>query len=171
MQSIKARLIALFDELWPPVLFFFVAFLLMAVMFKLLVARYAVVEFSAFAKAAILALIIAKAIALVDWAGSKYSPDLNHRRIVVVTIKTFIYGFVVIVFGIGEKIFGAYRESHTLGDAISKLIADANVDHFLGMVLVISIVVFFYLAMQEIERAMGKGALFRLFFKRPDAIP
>jgi hypothetical protein len=30
-------------------------------------------------------------------------------------------------------------------------------------------VVFVYLVMQEIERAMGEGALFRLFFKRPQA--
>jgi len=170
MQSIKERLIGLFDELWPPALFFFIAFLLMALMFKLLVAKYAVVEFSAFAKAAVLALIIAKAIALVDWAESGYAPDFTHRRIVVVTVKTLVYGLFVIVLGIGEKIFEAYRESGTLGNAVAKLIADANVDHFLGMVLVISVVVFFYLAIQEIEQAMGRGALFRLFFKRPDAI-
>lgn len=169
MRSIKLRLIGLFEELWPPVLFFFVAFLLMAVMFKLLVEKYAVVEFSAFAKAAVFALILGKVIALVDWAESGYAPDLTHRRIVVVAAKTFIYGLVVIAFGIGEKIFEAYRKSPTFSDAIAKLIANANVDHFLGMVLVISVVMFFYLAFQEIEKAMGEGALYRLFFKRPDA--
>jgi hypothetical protein len=171
MPSIKGRLIGLFDELWPPVLFFFIAFLLLAVMFKLLVEKYAVVEFSAFAKAAVFALIIGKVIALVDWAESGYAPDLSHRRIVVVAVKTLIYGLAVITIGIGEKIFEAYRESHSLGAAVTRLLANANVDHFLGMVLVISVVVFFYLALQEIEKAMGEGALYRLFFERPEPAP
>ena len=171
MKSIKERFVGLFDELWPPVLFFFIAFLLLAVMFKLLVEKYAVVEFSAFAKAAVFALIIGKVIALVDWAESGHAPDLNHRRIVVVAAKTLIYALAVIVLGIGEKIFEAYRKSDTLSDAVAKLLANANVDHFLGMVLVISVVMFFYLALQEIEKAMGDGALFRLFFKRPEPAP
>ena len=85
----------------------------------------------------------------------------------VIACKTFVYGLVVIVLGIGEKIFKAYREAGSLGEAVSRLMANANLDHFLGLVLLISIVVFIYLAMQEISRAMGKGNLFRLFFKRP----
>jgi hypothetical protein len=35
-------------------------------------------------------------------------------------------------------------------------------------VLLISIMVGSYLTLQEIDRAMGEGELFRLFFKRPD---
>lgn len=167
MQSIKRRLVGLFDELWPPTLFFFVAFLLMAVMFKLLVQQFAVVEFSAFAKAAVFALILAKVIALVDWAESGYSADFSHRRIVVVAVKTVVYALAVTVFGLGEKVFEAYRKADTLADAVSKLIANANVDRFMGLVLAVSVVVFIYLAMQEIKNAMGKDALFQLFFKRP----
>ena len=167
MEPIKRRLVGLFDELWPPTLFFFVAFLLMAVMFKLLVQQFAVVEFSAFAKAAVFALILAKVMALVDWAESGYRPDSTHRRIVVVGIKTVVYALAVIVFGIGEKTFETYRKADSFADAVAKLIADANIDRFMGLVLVISVVVFIYLAMQEIENAMGKGALFRLFFKLP----
>lgn len=47
------------------------------------------------------------------------------------------------------------------------LIANANVDRFLGLVLLVSLVVGFYLVVQEISRAMGKGALFSLFFEPP----
>ncbi len=74
---------------------------------------------------------------------------------------------VVIVLGIGERIFEAYRKAGSLGGAVSRLIANANVDRFMGLVLLISLVVFTYLVMQEIEGAMGKGALFRLFFEPP----
>jgi hypothetical protein len=167
MQSIKQWLIGLFRELAPAVLFFFIAFLLIAVMFKLFVAQYAI-EFSAFTKAAIGALVLGKVIALVDWAESGHGADRVHRRIVVVAGKTFLYALVVIVLGIGERIFKAYREAGSLGGAVSVLLANANFDRFMGLVLLISLVVFVYLTMQEIERAMGKGALFRLFFKRPE---
>jgi hypothetical protein len=166
MQSIKRFLVGLFDEMAPIVLFFFIAFLLIAVMFKLFVAQYQI-EFSAFTKAAIAALILGKVVALLDWAESGDRFD-SHRRIVVVAGKTFLYAFVVIVLGIGEKIFEAYRKAASLGDAVSNLIANANFDRFMGLVLLISMVVFIYLVMQEIEQAMGKGALLRLFFKRPD---
>jgi len=47
------------------------------------------------------------------------------------------------------------------------VIANANLDRFLGCVLLISLLVSAYLTMEEISRAMGEGALFRLFFKSP----
>jgi hypothetical protein len=114
------------------------------------------------------ALIIGKVIALMDLAESRAAADRAHRRIVVVAAKTVLYALVVIVLGIGEKIFHAYREAGSLGEAVSNLIANANFDRFMGLVLLISVVVFIYLAMQEIEEAMGKGVMFQLFFKRPD---
>jgi hypothetical protein len=164
--SIEGGVLGLIRELVPVVLFFFIAFLLIFVMFKLFVSQYAI-EFSAFTKAAIGALIIGKVIALLDWAESGHSADKTHRRIVVVASKTLVYALVVIVLGIGERIFEAYRKAGSLGEAISRLIANSNVDRFMGLVLLISLVVFIYLVMQEIEGAMGKGALFKLFFERP----
>jgi len=147
----------------PVILFFFIAFSLIFVMFKLFVSQYEI-EFSAFTKAAIAALILGKVIPLLDWAESGYRFD-GHRRIVVVAFKTILYALVVIVLGIGEKIFTAYRKAGSLGEAVSNLMANANFDRFIGLVLLISLVVFVYLVMQEIERAMGKGMLFRLFFE------
>jgi hypothetical protein len=49
--------------------------------------------------------------------------------------------------------------------AIHFMVANANIQRFLGLVLVISLVVGVYLTLQEIDRAMGEGALFRLLFK------
>jgi hypothetical protein len=164
--SIEGGLIGLIREMAPIVLFFFVAFLLIFLMFKLFVSQYAI-EFSAFTKAAIGAMIIGKVIALLDWTESGYKADKTHRRIVVVAGKTLVYALVVIVLGIGERIFDAYRKAGSLGEAISRLIANSNIDRFMGLVLLISLVVFVYLVMQEIEGAMGKGALFKLFFEAP----
>ena len=170
MQSIKRFMVGLVREMAPIVLFFFVAFVLIGLMFKLFVAQYEV-EFSAFARAAVAALIIGKVVALMDVAESRSAGDRTHRRIVVVAANTLLYAVAVIVLGIAEKMFHAYREVGSFGGAVGYLIANGNFDRFMGLVLVISTVVFAYLSMQEIEEAMGEGAMYRLFFKRPDAAP
>jgi hypothetical protein len=152
-------------EMAPVVLFFFVAFGLIFLLFKLFVSQYSI-EFSAFSKAAVAALILGKVIPLLDWVQSGHRFD-THRPAVVIGCKTFIYALVVVILGIGEKIFHNVREAGSFQDGISRVIANANLDRFLGLVLLISLLVGSYLAMQEISRAMGKGALFRLFFQPP----
>jgi hypothetical protein len=164
--SIEGGLSGLIRETVPVVLFFFIAFLLIFLLFKLLLWQYHI-EFAAFTKAAIAALILGKVILLLDWAESGRGADKTHRRIIVVALKTFVYAVSVVVLGIGERIFEAYRKAGTLGEAVSSLIANVKVDRFMGLVLLISLVVFVYLMMQEIEGAMGKGALLKLFFEPP----
>ena len=46
--------------------------------------------------------------------------------------------------------------------------ANANLDHFLALLILVCMTIAMYLAMEEISHAMGEGALTRLFFKRPD---
>ena len=82
------------------VLFFFSVFMLLGLLFKLFVAQYAI-EFSAFTKAAVAALILGKIIPLLDWAESGHRFE-THRRAVVIAGKTLVYGVVVIVIGMGE---------------------------------------------------------------------
>ncbi len=163
--SVTHGLIRLMRELAPIFLFFFAAFLLIFLMFKLFGEKYAI-EFSALSKAAIGALVMGKVIALLDWAQSGQRFD-NHRRIVVILCKTLIYGLVVIVLGIGEKVYHEARKTGSFQEGVSGVIANANLDRFFGIVLLISLVVGSYLLLREIDRAMGKGALLRLLFSRP----
>jgi hypothetical protein len=157
-----------FHEILPAVLFFFTALIVILAILKLFISQYSI-EFYAFSKAAIGALILGKVILLMDWAesGRRASP---YPRAVVVICKTFIYGLAVITLGIGERILHSYRQAGDLPDAIRMVIANAKLDRFLGCVLLISLLVSAYLIMGEINRAMGKGALFRLFFKSPAQI-
>ncbi len=155
----------LFRDLAPKVLFFFSAFGLLFLLFKLFVAQYSI-EYTAFAKAAIAALILGKVVPLLDWAQSGYRFD-THRRIVVIAGKTVIYAIVVIVLGIGERMLETYREEGSLRKAVDFMIARSNGHRFLGLVLLISVVVGAYLTLQEIDRAMGEGSLYRLLFQRP----
>ena len=139
--------------------------MLILVLLKLFVSQYSI-EFYAFSRAAIGALILGKVILLMDWAESKRHASA-YPRAVVIAFKTFIYGMAVIVLGISEKVFHAYRQAGDFPGAVRIVIDNANLDRFLGCVLLISLLVSAYLAMEEISRAMGKGALFNLFFKAP----
>jgi hypothetical protein len=85
--SIEGGVLGLMREMAPVVLFFFIAFLLIFVMFKLFVSQYEI-EFSAFTKAAIAALILGKVVPLLDWAQSGYRFD-NHRRAAVIDRQDF----------------------------------------------------------------------------------
>ena len=169
LKSVPAAIARLATELYremaPKILFFFIAFMLIFLLFKLFVAQYSI-EFSAFTKAALAALVLGKIVPLLDWAQSGYRFE-SYRRIVVIGGKTLIYALVVLVLGISERIFEAFRRQGSLRAGVHFLLANANAHRFFGLVLLVSLVVGAYLAMQEIERAMGEGALFRLFFERP----
>jgi hypothetical protein len=164
--TIGHALMGLVREMAPVVLFFFIVFGLFGLLYKLFVSQYAI-EFSAFTKAAIAALIMGKVVLLLDWAGTGNRFEREFPRAVVILVKTIIYALAVIAVGMGEKIHRAVHEAGSFNAGINQLIADANVDRFLGFVLLISLIVAFYLMVQEISRAMGKGALLKLFFEPP----
>jgi len=162
---IVRRLIALLQELAPVAGFFFVALMLILLVLKLFVAQY-FIEFYAFSRAAVGALVLGKVVLLMEWSEAGHTEN-RFPRAAVVAYKTFLYAVVVIIFGIGEQILHGVRETRSLRAAIRLVIANANLDRFLGPVLLISLLVATYLVMEEIARAMGKGALFKLFFEPP----
>ena len=123
LQSIKRVLINLYHEMAPPVLFFFIAFMLIGVMFKLFVTQYSI-QFTAFTEAAVFALIIGKVILLIDWAESGRDFG-SHRRIVVIACQTFVYAFAVFTLGIGERILEAAHKAHSLREGFDMVIAAA----------------------------------------------
>ncbi len=163
-SSISIGLIDLVREVVPVVLFFFVSFLVIFLLFKLFVSQYSI-EFSAFTKAAVAALILGKVIPLLDWAQPGYLD--SYRLAVVIAVKTVVYGLVVFALGTGERIFEASRRVGSLHGGIDYVMANANLDRSLGLVLLISFVTGAYLVLQQISRAMGKGVMLRLFFERP----
>jgi len=166
--TVGRAVIGLVREMLPVVLFFFVAFALIGLLYKLFVSQYSI-EFAAFSRAAVASLILGKVVLLLDWAQTGRQLD-RYRRIFVVIGKTLIYATVVIIVGLGEKIVHSMHEAGSLKGGIQALIANGNVDRFLGFVLLISLIVAAYLVVQEISRAMGKGALIKLFFDSPPRV-
>jgi hypothetical protein len=99
---------------------------------------------------------------LVDWAQSGRRFD-THRRVVVVGFKTCMYFLVVLVLALGEKTYHDVREAGSFKGGISLVIARASLDRFPGIALLFSLVVGSYLVLQEIDRAMAKGAVQAVF--------
>ena len=130
----------------PVVLFFFVAFFLIFFIFKLLSPKYSI-DFSAFTRAAVAALILGKVSLLLNLTqGTRVG---THRRAVIVAFRTFLYALVVFALIAAERIFHGVRETGSLQGGVSRAIASAHLDHFLGLVLLIGLIVGVYLTMQE----------------------
>jgi len=167
--SLPARFVKLWvdllRELAPKVLFFFFSFLLIFTLFKMLVIQSSV-EFSAFAKAAVGALVLGKVVALLDWAESGYRFE-NYRRVAVILAKTIVYALVVLTFVTGERILEAFRRERSFSAAIDFMIENASFHRSFGLVLLISTVVGVYLTMQEIDKAVGEGMLLKFLLGRP----
>ena len=155
----------LFREIVPKVLFFFVAFLVIFLLFKLFVEQYSV-QYAAFTRAAVAALILGKVVPLLDWAIQR-NVTARPRRIVSIVARTIVYAFVVIVLGTAEKLFTAYRHQDSAKRAVEQIWSTADINHFLGLVLLLSLVVGAYLTLQEIDRAIGRGGLVKLLLERP----
>jgi hypothetical protein len=85
-----------------------------------------------------------------------------------VAFKTVIYAMAVFLFEFGERVVRAWYEKGSLGEGLVMVKANANLDHFLALLILVCMIIAMYLAMEEISHAMGEGALTRLFFKRPD---
>src|SRR5208282_3266311 len=122
-----------FLEILPAVLFFFIALMLILAMLKLFISQYSI-EFYAFSRAAVGALILGKVVLLMDWAESGRRVS-TYPRIMVIACKTCIYGLAVLTLGIGERLIHAYRRTGDFRDAVRMVIANANLDRFLGCVL------------------------------------
>jgi len=158
----------LFWDIAPKVAFFFAAFMVIFLLFKLFVRQYSI-EYSAFTRAAVAALVLGKVVPVLDWAEARYAFG-RPRRIVSIAAKTIVYALVVIALGTAERLFSASREEGSASAGLSEVLARANADHFLGLVLLLSLVVGAYLTAQEIDRAIGPGGLVRFLSERPPPV-
>jgi hypothetical protein len=155
------------EELAVAVLFFFIGLLIILTLLKLFNAQYSI-SISAFSKAAVGAIVLGKLVPLLDSLISKRKPGLQSLPAALsIAIKTVFYGVVVTAFWILDHIVHASRRLHSLERGFAQVVAEANRDRFLSIVLLTCLMVAGFLAMRAISDRMGKGALFSLFFKRP----
>ncbi|HEV2172007.1 MAG TPA: hypothetical protein VGR71_00490, partial [Nitrospira sp.] len=94
----------------------------------------------------------------------------HRRRIVAVAVKTFLYGTITLVLGYLERFLDALRRVHSFDDTVRYMIDQANLYRLLSWALGISLVFAIYFASFEIDKRMGEGELWKLFFDDPETV-
>ena len=151
-------------ETAPAFVFFLAGFLLVLLVVKLFLAQYSI-GFATFPQAVLGALFAAKAVIILD--HHDYARLRRFPRVYAVVCKTAIYVLVVLLFAIAERTFHGYRETGSLSGGLELFFHRINRDRFFGTLLCVSIVFAAYFMIREVERKLGRGSMYQLFFHRP----
>jgi hypothetical protein len=151
-----------FSALWPVFVFFLVGFLLLILLLKAALAVFSI-EVTVLSNAVIGALLAAKAALVLDETPLGRSL-VRYRRIVEIAAKVLFYGITCLLFLYAERVLEARHKFHNWGAAF--LHAYEQLSHsILVWSLGISIVFALYFVFAEINKRMGQGELWRLFFE------
>lgn len=110
------------------------------------------------------ALILAKVI-LIGQAlrlGKRFE---NEPLIVSVLVKTLLFGAFVAVFSVIEHVIEGLVH-HETGDVIAHHLFTAGRDEILAKTLMMIVAFIPFFAFSEVDRIMGEGKLFALFFRK-----
>ena len=149
----------------PVFIFFLIAFLLQFSIIKLAVAQFSI-PISALSKAVVGALFAAKAVLILDETPLARSLE-KYRRVIAVAVKTILYGFGTLLLGYLERFLEALHKTGSFDGAFREMVSQANLYRFFAWVLGVTLVFAIYFTFSEINKRMGEGALWSLFFERP----
>lgn len=159
MQKLKHEL----QELIPIIVFFFVAFQLLALTEALMLEQYGI-SVPVFLTATVMALVVAKVVAITDhFALVNRFPDKPLTYNVV--WKTAIYFAAIFIARYAEHLFHVWRQTGNVVEANSRLVDDIVWPHFWGVQLWLFILLLVYCAFRELARTLGRERIIRMFFK------
>src|SRR5215470_17393097 len=150
-------------HLLPPTIFFFFGFNM--VMFT----RWATLQeqgipFTNFFAATLLALLVGKAVLVVDNLPFMHRFD-GAPLIQPILFKSAIYWVFVFVIRIAEGLFHFLHEGGALGDFPSFLVAQFSWPHFLSIQIWLMVLFLVYVTAHELNTLFGDGEICRLFFR------
>ncbi len=154
------------EAMAPAAIFFLVGFALILLMIKLFVEQYSI-ELTVLSNAVLGALFAAKVSLILDhrdWARAH-----GYPRAVVVAGKVVLYTLAVIILGIAEHLIEGYRRSGSLARALALFDQHFKASRFFAIVLCIAILFAVFFVIQEMNRKLGPGQMYALFFERPHA--
>jgi hypothetical protein len=151
----------LVHEMISPVIFFFIAFQLLAFTRGLMLKQYGI-EVTTFMAASIGALVTAKVVVLADLL-----PFINRfpgRPLLYnITWKTTIYFLAAFVVRYVEEFIHFYRTHHTVLDANRHLLDEVVWPHFWAIQIWLTVLLLVYCTMDELKRALGRDRMRELF--------
>lgn len=154
-------------EVVPITLFFFLGFILVFLIVKLVLAEYEI-PVKIFSQSIVAALIIGKVILVLEKVRLE-DRFPNSPKGVLVLIKTLFYGFWAIVVGILERIVEAWRATGGFATGLKEAWMHTEIHRFLAVILCVTILFATYFTFLEVDKVMGRGAIAALLFKRPQS--
>jgi len=169
MNKIFQRLKEEFVGIFPTVVFFFVAFQLLAITRSLILQQYGI-QVSTFVAATIGALIVAKVVMIVDLLPFvNRFPDKPLAYNVV--WKTIIYFLAAFLIRYIEHLIPFIRKYGDIAVANSRLLDEVIWPHFLIVQIWLFVIFLMYSTLRELIRALGRERIVSMFFGpgRPDS--
>jgi hypothetical protein len=151
-------------ELAPTVVFFLLGFGFILILIKLFVAQYSI-ELPVLSRAIIGALIAAKVTLVMDKVG--WARSRGYPAIVMVAGRTGLYSLAAIVLGITEDVINGLRVTGSIAGTIARFHDRFNSGRFFAVVICVAVLFACYFALREINRRLGEGALYSIFFEPP----
>ena len=163
-MSIGSRIVHEIREIGRNALFFFVWFLLLMVVFKLLLDQYDIHVY-AISKAALAAIILGKTVVLLNnvWPTGGGS---ERALIMSVVVKTLVYTGGVAGVLLLERLFESFRETGTFSAAWTEVAERGGVTHVAAVAILISLALFCYNIVHAVSNRLGEGELHRLLFSK-----
>ena len=151
-----------FWEILPAMIYFLIAFHIVALTHGLSLERYGI-EPRLSVAATIMALIVAKAILVAD-ALPIINRFPDRPLIWNVLWKTLIYGLVAFVFRYLEEWIPRISDAGGMAAANHALLAEIVWPHFWAVQILLVVTIVGYTCMAELSRVLGPGTLGRYFF-------
>jgi len=150
-------------EVWPPTLFFAIAFNLLVLTTQLILADY-LIHFANFMLATMCALVVGKSVLLAN-ALPFFSRFDAAPMIQPVLFKTFVYWAVVFLVRFLEKL-GEYLFAGGTLSGISEYISTHFTWHrFAAIQIWIFVLFLIYTSVAELNARLGNGKLMKIFFR------
>jgi RsiW-degrading membrane proteinase PrsW (M82 family) len=165
MKNLGHKLKHELRQLVPVIVFFFVAFQLLAFTQTMMLEQYGI-RVSVFLTATVAALVVAKVVLIAD-----HLPLINRfpekPLIYNVVWKTVIYFAASFAVRYVERLIDSWRDSANFAEANRHLLDEVVWPHFWGVQLWLFILLLLYCAFRELVRSLGQDRIIRLFFRDP----
>lgn len=165
MKNLGLKLKYELRQLIPVILFFFVAFQLLALTKTMMLEQYGI-RVSVFLTATVAALVVAKVVLIAD-----HLPLINRfpeKPLVYNVIwKTAVYFVASLAVRYVEHLIDSWRHAANFAEANRRLFDEIVWPHFWGVQLWLLVLLLLYCAFRELARAVGRDRIIRLFFCDP----
>lgn len=149
-------------EVLPPTIFFFIAFSLVLLTERLILSEYGI-SWTGFGSAIVGAILVGKVVLLVDKLAlvNKFS---NRQLIFTTAWKCIIYFSAAVFLQYLERIIHLMLKHESFLEANRLFMTMTVWPHFWLVQMWLAVLLFFYCAMRELIRAIGREKVIQLFF-------